>query len=233
MSDFRFRHAARLGLWGSIISAAGIVLSGPLGLLFVDLVHPQPSWQGAPAFVEHFHPIQSFPFFIGFLLVSGYVMMIAAIHGGATERGRHSSLVALVFASAFAALIFFNYIVQTTFVPSLVADYSPEYDPVIAAFTMANPASLGWGVEMWGYGFLGVATLLCVPAFRQNGLERAAAVLFILNGIVSLVGAFLTAFMPGWVLTPGGIWSYGGWNVLMLAISIVAAAAFRRRIAAV
>lgn len=222
--------AHSLGLWGAIATIVGILFSGPFGLLLVNTVQAQPPWQGAALFVENYHPIQTFPFFVGFVLVSGYVLLIAAICLGADERSRPSALVAVMFASAFAALIFFNYILQTTFVPSLVAEYTPANDAVIGAATMANPSSLGWAIEMWGYNFLGFATAFAAPAFRRNPLERIAAVLFILNGIVSLVAAVATSVDSGWVLTAGGLVGYGAWNLLVLVMSILALVAFRRRL---
>jgi hypothetical protein len=34
---------------------------------------------------------------------------------------------------------------------------------LIGALTMANPSSLAWGLEMWGYGFLSVGTWQVAP----------------------------------------------------------------------
>jgi hypothetical protein len=66
----------------------------------------------------------------------------------------------LVFAAAFAAMIVINYSVQTTLVPGLVSRYTAADAPVVAAFTLSNPTSLGWALEMWGYALLGVAAMM-------------------------------------------------------------------------
>lgn len=38
----------------------------------------------------------------------------------------------------------------------------------------------------------------------------------IANGVVSIVGGFVTAWSLGWVLTTPGVVSYVGWNILGL-----------------
>jgi hypothetical protein len=60
-----------------------------------------------------------------------------------------------VFCAAFASFIFFNYVLQTTFLPALARAYAPESAGVVAAFSMSNPTSLAWGIEMWGWAFFG------------------------------------------------------------------------------
>ena len=62
----------RIGIIGAAMTVAGILLSGPLGLLIVSAVQSSGPWQGAAAYVQNYHPIQTLPFFCGFLLVGGY-----------------------------------------------------------------------------------------------------------------------------------------------------------------
>ena len=96
---------------------------------------------------------------------------------------------------------------------------------------MSNPKSLGWGLEMWGYGFLGVATWLVAPVFSRAPVERWTARAFIANGPVSIVPAFATAFAPGWELSTLGLISFGVWNLLVLAMAPLAMVALQRRAA--
>jgi hypothetical protein len=221
--------ANRFGIYGAIATITGILLSGPLGLLLVGITHPQPEWQGASMFVEHYHFIQTIPYWLGFLLVGGYVVLMSAIYQSAEERHRTTARIAVVFTAVFATMIFFNYMLQTTFVPALVRNYSPQYDGVISALSMSNPISLGWAIEMWGYGFLGVAMWFAAPLFRRNKLERIIASLFIINGVISVLGAVVTAVDLEGVLSLPGLIAYGIWNVLVLVISILVWIAFRRR----
>ena len=95
--------------------------------------------------------------------------MIAALHTLADGPLRARATAALGFAAAFAALIFFNYIVQTTFLPALVQGGSTENAVLISAFALSNPRALGWAIEMWGYAVLGVATWLIAPVLANRG----------------------------------------------------------------
>lgn len=219
----------RTGIVGAALTIAGILLSGPLGLLAVSAIHPTPPWQDAALYAQSYHPVQTLPFFGGFMLVSGYIVMMVALHLIAEERHKANTLIAVVFTGIFATLIFFNYISQTTFVPALARSYTPAADPAISAFSLANPLSLSWAIEMWGYAALGVATWLAASVFNRNRLERVTAGFMIANGVVSIVGGVVTSINLGWVLTTPGVVSYAMWNVLVLVLSILVVVSLRRR----
>jgi hypothetical protein len=219
---------SKLGWTGAACTLAGAILSGPGAMLVVELSYPQPSWRGAEAFVERYHPVQALPYFLGFLLVGGFVLLIAALHADATKRHRARSGAALSLAGAFAALIGLNYVLQTTFVPALVGDFTTDHAPILAAVTMANPRSLGWALEMWGYAVLGAATWLVAPVFEGRRMARAARLTFVANGPASIVPAILTAFEPGWALGVLGLISFVVWNLLVIAMTVSALIWFRR-----
>jgi hypothetical protein len=216
------RTAEKTALRGAWLLLAGIVLSGPVGMWLVTL-HPQPSWSGPDAFALAYHPVQTLPYFLGFLLVGGAVTLIAGLQARAPEELAGRATAATAFAAAFAALIFFNYVVQTTFVPALVRDYRSEDGPLVAALTLSNPRALGWALEMWGYAVLGVATWLAAPVMAREGrLGRAAAALFVANGPVSIAGGVWTALAPGWVMSRAGMAMFATWNLLVVVMSILA-----------
>lgn len=221
--------AARWGGYGALMTLAGCVLSGPFSLWLVNATHPQPVWRGARAFVEHLHPIQTLPFFLGFLLVGGFVVLLSSLAAAAPESERARALTSLVLTAAFAGLVGFNYVVQTTFVPLLARSPGPESAALLGAFTMSNPDSLGWCLEMWAYGVLGVATWLAADLFGEHGVERAARYTFAANGPVSIGSALATAWLPGWVLTRPGLVAYAAWNLLVIVMAMLAFAAFRAR----
>lgn len=215
------RAAARC----ATIALAGALLSGPIGIALVQL-RPQPAWTGPEAFARAYHPIQTIPYWFGFVLVGGSVGLIAALAASAREDLRARALAALALSSPFAALVSLNYVLQTTFVPSLSRNLTPETAPFVTALSLSNPRSLGWALEMWGYAVLGVATWLIAPALASRGRwGRAASALFVANGPVSIAGAVLTAVGMGWLLAPVGLALFATWNVLfaaMLALAIVA-----------
>jgi len=163
---------------GAATAPLGTIISGPLDLWLVAATHLQPPWRDAETFVRAYHVVQIVPYLAGLLLVGGFVMLLTSLHLLAAEELRVRTVWALGFVSAFAAMIFTNYTVQTTVVPGLVEQWSPGDGPLLSALTMANPRSLGWALEMWGYGVLGVATWLCAPVFARGTLERVIALLF-------------------------------------------------------
>jgi hypothetical protein len=218
----------RMGLYGAISTLVGIVLSGPLAVALVAATHPQPPWAGPDLFARNFHPVQILPYPGGIFLVAGLVVLLASIHATAGRGQQALSTAALLFAAVFAALIFFNYVVQTAFVPALATDYVPANGPLLAALSMANPKSLAWALEMWGWGFLGLATWLIAPVFRGSGLARGARWAFMANGPISIAGAAVTAIRPGWVMTTAGLIAFGLWNLLLFFMAGLALAIFSR-----
>jgi len=214
---------------GAAIALFGAVLSGPVALWIVHAVQPQPVWQDAATFARSYHGVQALPYFAGLLLVGGFVALIASLHVLAPESYKARTACSLGFVAVFAAIIGVNYAIQTTFVPTLAKHWSAENASLLAGLTMANPDSLGWALEMWGYAVLGVATWLCAPVFSHWRLERLTAFLFLVNGPISILGAVATATSPGWVLTDAGILAFAGWNVLVVFMTALAAVSMRQR----
>lgn len=224
--------ACRFGIWGAAGTVVGIVLSGPLAVVFVNATHPQPPWDGPRVFAAHTHPVQTLPYIGGIVLVMALVTLVASIHALAEPRQRVVSTIAVVLCSVFATLIFLNYVIQTTYVPEMARDYRDSNAALLEALAMTNPKSLSWAIEMWGWGFLGVSTLLLGPVFQGSRLERATKVAFMMNGPVSIAGAVWTVLEPGWAMTAAGLVAFSSWNVLLLAMAVLALASFRRRLIA-
>jgi hypothetical protein len=237
MNDLVATHAAdnsneanRIGFYGALTAGFGVLASGPLALLVVAQLHPQPPWLGPALFVRHYHGLQVLPYAFGFLLVMGFVAQFAALHALASRARRARSALALLCATIFATLICFNYAMQTTFVPTLVHNYDFANGVLLSSLTMSNPKSLGWALEMWGYAFLGLATWVAAGFFADHGLERAARWSFVANGPISLLAACWTAFQPGWEASDAGLIAFALWNVLAFAMAAFSARAFRARL---
>lgn len=221
-------HAAfRVGALGAILTAVGVLTSGPLALLAVAFVQPQPEWGGPDLFVASFHRIQTLPFYCGFLLLAGSILMLASIC--ALSKHRAAALTALAFASIGAAFAMFNYATQTTFIPAIVSAYSPDLGPLVSAYSMSNPRSLTWALEMWGYGFIGLGTWLAAGFFAAGRLEMIAKSLFILNGVMSVLGALVVSVDLSGVFTLAGLIGYGVWNVVYLALAVAFYLVMRKR----
>ena len=216
-----------IGAWGAILTALGVLTSGPLALPLVASVAPQPPWSGAAAFVAHFHRIQTLPFYFGLLLVTGSILMLVAIF--VLSKRQATSVAALVFMSIGGGFAALNYVIQTTFIPALVGTYRADLAPLITAFSMANPHSLTWAIEMWAYGFMGLGTWLAAGFFGATRVEKITKALFIANGVASVLGALAVSIDLGGVFSAAGLIGYGLWNVLYFALAITFYAALRAR----
>ncbi len=204
--------------------AGGAILSGPIGLAFAAAV-PQPAWKDAETFAASFHPLQQAPFWFGFVLLSACVAFVAraAARAGAPHRARANA--ALISTGAFAAMIGVNYALQVAYVPHAAR----THDPAVAYFAFANPGSIAWALEMFGYAAFGVATWLVAPLFRDGPRGRAIGALLVANGVVSIFGAVATAVDLTWVQTGPGIACFAGWNVLLVVTMGLVAFAYRPR----
>jgi hypothetical protein len=222
-------RATRLAYYGSAVAALGVLTSGPLSMLVVSATKPQPTWQDAATFAANYHPVQLLPYVLGLPLVAGSLAMIVGLCLMALGRFRERAALAASFGIVFATMIFLNYILQSTFVPALVAQRSTTMDPFIEAFSMTNPAAIGWAIEMWGYGFLGVATWLLAPLFAGSRLERWTAALFVLNGVTSIIAAIITAADLRWVFSTAGLAAFFIWNFLYFAAAALAVFALKAR----
>jgi hypothetical protein len=80
-----------------------------------------------------------------------------------------------------------------------------------------------------GYAVFGVATWLVAPVFGRGGIETAARRTFVANGPVSLLAAPIPALAPEWLLTTPGLLAFAGWNVLIVAMAVLAYLALGRR----
>lgn len=207
---------------GALVALTGYITSGPVGFLIVRAVKPQPAWTSPGVFAQNYHVIQDMPFYFGFLLIGGMLMLVVGhylnYNGDDPEKKFHLQ-VALGWTIAFFTLIAFNYISQTTFVRHLALNYKPEYDTAIATFSMTNPMSFCWANEIWGYGFLGVATWLMAGYY--SGRNNSIRVLLMTNGVVSVATVVFTIVEINWLMTSVGLSAYFIWNILMIVLMVL------------
>ena len=123
--------------------------------------------------------IQPFATIIGFLLTPSFIVVMACIHCYASEEKKVFSLVGLSFATIYGALISINYFIQLTFVNQSTFDAS--------IFSMTNPQSMMWVIEVLGYFFMGLATLFAAPVFSLSKTARIIKWLFIVNGFLGIL----------------------------------------------
>jgi hypothetical protein len=198
----------------------GILFSGLIFPVLSLIFTPQPPWRDAALFAESFHPLQTATFFCGFFLVIGSLLTFIALYRTAREEKKLWAFSGLVINVVFTAVVFLNYIIQTTYIPYLATTFPLETATVLPVFTMANPGSFAWALEMYGWGGIGLSFLFMAPIFSQNKLERTLKILFIANGVSSVLSALITSYDMNWLFSSAGLVALVVWNVLVFVIDI-------------
>lgn len=203
----------------------GIMLSGPVAVGVVAVLAPQPPWRDADTFIRNYSWIQSLPYIFGFLIAGGFILFMSSLAAVCGEGQRPLAYAALAFTAVSASMIFINYVLQTAFIP-LTLHVS---DVAVALTTMANPNSLGWTLEMYGYGVLGIATASAAPLFNATRRQHWIARLLVSNCVLSVLGAVAVPLFPGWVLTTSGMILGATWNLLVAVVMVLVILEFRPR----
>lgn len=210
----------RFGRNAVYLNIFGIIFSGLVFPLITTIFYPQPQWQNAELFIESFHPLQTATFFCGYFLVIGSLFTFIALYLTSNETHKMWALSGLAINVVFTALVFLNYIIQTTYIPYLSTNNPPETSSVLAVFSMANPGSLAWALEMYGWGGIGLSFVFMAFIFENNKLQQTLKILFLVNGISSCISAIITSVNMNWLFSPAGFAALIIWNLLVLVIDI-------------
>jgi hypothetical protein len=202
---------------GALLVSVSTLVSGPLLFALTLLIASQPVWVDAQTAAAHHHWLQDLTYFCGFGIIGGMLMLATGNFLRARDGAKPWGLLAFAATVVFAVLISFNYIMQTTYVRNLLIDFHAEDAPMITTFSMLNPRSLAWCIEMWGYGVLGTATWLMAPLYRDTTIRR----MLIANGIVSIGSALATSYDSGWLMSIVGLLSYLLWNLLLIVLTFL------------
>jgi hypothetical protein len=210
----------RFGTFSVYINLFGIVFSGLVFPVLSSLFCPQPLWQSADVFIQSYHPLQTATFFFGYFLVLGSLLTFISLFFLADGSKRIWAVSALCINLVFTAIVFLNYILQTTYVPYLASTNAPEAQHILATFTMSNPGSFAWALEMYGWGGIGLSYFFMAYIFGKERHGSTLKWLFRINGASSLASALATSVDMEWLFTPVGFAALIVWNVLVFVIDI-------------
>ncbi len=151
-------------------------------------------------------------------LGSSFLVLVVCLHDLASPERRIWSRTAIAFATAYTVLISLNYYVLLTFVaPRLAAGRVEGIEPFL--FTPFN--SFLYSVDLLGYSFMSVATLLAARIFTGEGLERRARFFLTANGL-------LLPFLALQIYFHWMIWIAALWAVTFPGATWTLALLFRR-----
>ncbi len=210
----------RFGLWAVYLNIFGIIFSGLVFPVISTIFFPQPQWQGPELVIHSFHPIQTATFFCGFFLVIGSLMTFAVLYKIAPENKKINALAGLAINIVFTAIVFLNYVIQTTYVPFLANYNPPEAKYLLAAFTMSNPGSFAWALEMYGWGGIGLSFIFMAFTFEKQKYSMPLFYLFLVNGTCSFASAIMTSVDMNWLFSSAGFAALIVWNLLVLVIDV-------------
>jgi len=182
---------AQLAEWSGLLGSAGGAESSSTVLGLVLLLTPS--------------------LFLG----SAFLFLLTAIHQAAAPDRKIWSLSALGFGTIYTALISINYFVQLAWVAPRLAAGRTEG---LAPFLFVPFDSFLYAVDILGYGFMSVATLLAARVFAGPGLERTARWLLTANGLLlpfitlQMYAHWMIWIAALWAVTfPGATWTLATW----------------------
>ena len=145
------------------------------------------------------------------LLGPSFLMLVVSIHQLAAQGRKVWSHAAVAFATAYAVLISLVYFVQLTLVAPRIAQGSTAG---IEAFLFVPFDSFLYAVDILGYSFMSVSTLLAAQVLKGEGIERVARFWLAANGMLIPFLALQMYFHPLiwvaslWAITfPASTWS--------------------------
>lgn len=210
----------RFGKTAIYLNMFGLIFSGLVFPVLSAIITPQPKWQDAELFIKSFHPLQTATFFCGYFLVIGSLLTFIVLYTISKSERKLVALSALLINVVFTSVVFLNYIIQTTFIPYLAINNPPEAVYVLPVFTMANPGSFAWALEMYGWGGIGLSFIFMAFIFDKGKYEKLLKILFIVNGVSSCLSALMTSINMNWLFSPAGFAALIIWNVLAFVIDI-------------
>jgi hypothetical protein len=114
-------------------------------------------------------------------IVIPFVIEILALHYTTPESKKFWTHAALIFTVLYAAFVTANYVVQlATVIPSTLKGLLNE-----VRILQQTPHSLFWNFDAVGYIFMGLATLVAIPAFEKEGFQKWVRISFVANAAVT------------------------------------------------
>ncbi len=153
-----------------------------------------------------------------FFLAPSFLALVVSVHYLAAPDRKIWSHLAVVFATIYAVMVSAVYYVQLTLVaPRLAAGNTAGIEP----FLFMPFDSFLYSVDILGYSFMSLATLMAARVFIGDGLQKTTRLFLTANGLLIPFIALQTYFHPL-------IWIAALWAVTFPASTWLLALLFRR-----
>lgn len=183
------RLTTRLGFWSALLAAATFILF-TICFVAVFLNPPLFVWTDFAAYAASARQNQSIFKSLAqlsmLLFAPLYVIVINSVHEVAPRDRQVLTRLGLTFGLLFAVLISGFYFVQLSAVRlSVIKDQLAGLDQIV----QANPYGALSALNMLGWTlFFGLSSLFLAPAFSGDRLAKVIRWLFVINGIMCLLG---------------------------------------------
>jgi hypothetical protein len=176
--------AGRLGRWAGILAAVWTVW---FAAAFAPWMAGLGEWRGIDAYIEAFRPAPYIAWVLPCLLLAlTFPVLIAAVHLRTAPDRRIFSLVGLLFAGMYGAILTTNYWLLATVVLGALEDGGAAG---LSWLVIGSPATITGALEGIGYAFMGLAALFTAFAFDTSSRRgRWARWLLLTNGVGGLTG---------------------------------------------
>ena len=125
------------------------------------------------------YPLDAILIFIFSLCIAlPFLLAILALHYSVAVEKKIWTHAALLFSVIYVTYVILNYVLQLT----AVIPY-PDHNPALEQ----TPHSLCWTLDALGYIFMGLATLIAVPVFRNYGYDKWVKWFFLANALMTPV----------------------------------------------
>ena len=114
-------------------------------------------------------------------IVIPFVLEILALHYITPKEKMFWSHAALIFTIFYAVFVTANYVVQLATVIPMTLKGSLNDVRIL----QQTPHSLFWDFDALGYIFMGLATLVAIPAFEKQGFQKWVRLSFIAHALVT------------------------------------------------
>lgn len=120
-------------------------------------------------------------------IVLPFILEMLALHYITPPEKKFWSHAALIFTTIYAVFVTANYVVQlATVIPMKL-----KGDATAINILDQTPHSMFWNFDALGYIFMGLATLIAIPALEKRGVQKWVRISFIANAIVTPLISFV------------------------------------------
>lgn len=158
-----------------------------------------------------------------------FVAMLAAVHGCSPPHARTWSRLGLSFAIIYAVFILTCYYIQLAVIRINSPGLSPE---VLKAFEY-SPGSVLFAVDMLGYAFMTLTTLVIIPVFGSSVFEKRLKALLLVHGLLFIPTIIFPLIRMAPPVAGASSVNYGviallGWCAIFVPLAVMMAIWFRR-----